>query len=57
MNSRVEAFQVNLPHILNAFENANKEFNNPYGCRLSKGIVTLKESNLPNFVKETFFKF
>jgi hypothetical protein len=35
MNSRVGAMQLNLPHSWDACDNADKEFKNPYGSKLS----------------------
>jgi hypothetical protein len=39
MNCRVGEMQVNVSHIWDTCENADKEFKNPYGSRLSKDIV------------------
>jgi hypothetical protein len=39
MTSCIGVLQLNLPHSWDTFENEDKEFNNPYGSRLSKYIV------------------
>jgi hypothetical protein len=57
MNNYVGALQANLPYSWNTFENAYKEFNNPFGSRLSKDIVCNTEGKkLIEFCERIFLK-
>jgi hypothetical protein len=57
VNSPVGALQVNLPHSWDTFENAAKEFNNPFGSRLNRDIVYSTEGKkLTEFYERNIFE-